>query len=200
MARDEAPPFELGQTYFQGNTPDTTVGNHLLGKVWIFEDINLTASGTGGTMKPRRTGVYRHMMAVRNTSGGLLVPKRVGKLYVAGSLYEITQELSGYGTTVGELCFPIDEFLPSAGVADDDICWICVQGPAKVTSGAAGDTTVAIGEYVIPTTDGKVIGQDTTVAAGAATFAQTFGAIGFAITAVAAINTDFIICVTPKGF
>ncbi len=200
MSRNEAPPFELGQTYFQGNTPDTTVGNHLLGKVWVFEDINLAASGTGGTMKPRRTGVYRYMMAVRNTSGGLLVPKRVAKMYVAGSLYEFTQEVSGYATTVGELCFPIDEFLPSSGVADDDIFWVCVQGPAKVTSGAGGDTTVAIGEYVIPTTDGKVIGQDTTVAAGAATFAQVFGAVGVAITAVAAINTDFIILVTPKGF
>lgn len=197
MARDEAPPFELGQTYFQGNTPDTTVANHLLGKIWTFEDINLNASGSGGTMKPRRMGAPRRMMAVRNTSGGALLPKRIARMKVDGSLYEFTQEIVGYADTVGQLGFPIDEFLPPAGVADDDIFWVCVGGPATVTSAAAGDTTISIGSFVIPSTDGKVIDQDTTVAAGAATFNQIQGAIGRAIVAVAAINTDFLIYVYP---
>lgn len=198
MSRSESPPFELGQTYFQGNTPDTTVGNHLLGKVWVFEDVNLAASGTGGTAKPRRTAHYRHMMAVRNTSGGALVPKRIAKMKTDGTGYEYGFEVMGYATTVGELGFPIDEFLPAAGVADDDIFWICVGGPATVTTAAAGDTNFATGNFVIPSTDGKVIDQDVTVAAGAATFNQAQGAIGRVLLGVNGTNENMLIYVTPK--
>jgi hypothetical protein len=43
-----------------------------------------------------------------------------------------------------------------------------------------------------------VIDQDVTVAAGAATFNQNQGAVGRAIQAVNAINTDFLIDVIPK--
>lgn len=197
MARNESPPFELGQTYFQGNTPDTAVGNHLLGKTWVFEDIDLAASGTGGTMKPRRTGHYKKMMAVRNTSGGLLIPKRVVKLKADGSGYEYGMEVDGYGETVGQLCFPVDEFLPAAGVADDDIFWICVGGPALVTSAAAGDTNISIGSFVIPSTDGKVVDQ-VVAEDDADIFPQIQGGVGRAIKAVNAINTDFLIYVTPK--
>jgi hypothetical protein len=205
MARDEAPPFELGQTYFQGNTPDTAVGNQLLGKIWTFEDIDLNASGTGGTMKPRRTGCYRHMMAVRNTSGGLLVPKRLGLMSVSGSLYEFTQEISGYADTVGQVGYPIDEFLPAAGVADDDIFWVCVGGPAMVQTDASGDTNIGIGKYVIPATTGYIVEQNLAVSDGqdttfAALFNQIQGAVGRTILAVNATHADCFIYVAPKLF
>lgn len=197
MARNENPPFQRGQTWQMGNTPAVTDAMNLVGKTWLFEDLDYNASmATSGSAKPARTNRYVKCMIVRNTSGGALLPKLIAKMKTDGSGKEFCAEIMGYATTVGELGFPIDEFLPAAGVPANALCWVVVGGPATVTSAAAGDTTIGIGERVIPTTGGKVVEQDDTVAAGAATFAQVNGVIGIAITAVAAINTDFLIDVT----
>ena len=194
MARNDSPPFELGHTYFEGSTPDATAHKELEGKTWVFEDINYAASGAA---KPNRTGRYRTMMIVRNASGGNLVAKRIGRMKSDGTGVEYSGQVMGYADTVGQLGFPIDEFV-IGNIASNDLFWVCVGGPAKVTSAAAGDTNISIGQFVIPSTDGKVIDQDVTVAAGSATFNQIQGAVGRAIEAVNAISTDFLIDVTPK--
>lgn len=193
--RYDAPPFELGHTYFEGSTADATAHTELEGKIWMFEDIDYSQAGSA---KPYRTGRYRYMMIARNASGGTTLTKKLlAKMKVDGSGKEFAGQVIALATTVGELCYPIDEFL-SAAVPVDDLFWICVGGPATVTSAAAGDTNISIASFVIPSTGGKCIDQDTTVAAGAATFAQIQGAVGRAITAVNAINTDFLIDVTRK--
>ena len=199
MARDENPPFGLGETFFQGNTPTTTDGNHILGKVWVFEDIDLTASGSGGTMKPKRTNHARRMMAVRNTTGSALLPKRLGKIKNDGTSYEFGQEIDGYADAVTEIGYPIDEFLPAAGVADDDICWVCVGGPATVTTDASGDTNISIGAAVIPATNGTVVDQ-VVAEDDADIFTQLSSSPGRAMKAVNAISTDFVIFVAPRLF
>ena len=195
MARNDAPPFELGHTYFEGSTPDAAAHVELEGKTYVFEDINYAASGS---TKPHRTGRYRKMMIVRNASGGTLVAKRIAKMKTDGTGVEFAGQVMGYATTVGERGYPIDEFVVGT-IAANELFYVCVGGPAKVTSAAAGDTNISIGSYVIPSTDGKVIDQDVTVAAGAATFNQAQGAIGAAIEAVNAINTDFLIDVTMRS-
>lgn len=194
--RYDSPPFELGHTYFEGGTPDANKGASLEGKVYMFEDLDYSVAGSA---KPHRTGRYKYMMIVRNVSGGALtVAKRACKMKADGSsAYEYAGQIVAQATTVGELCYPGDEFL-SGTVADDDLFYVCVGGPATVTSGAAGDTNISIGNYVIPTADGKFIDQDVTVAAGSATFNQVQGAVGRALTAVNAINTDFIIDVQRR--
>jgi len=190
MAYQETPPFDRGFTRFGGSPVSATDGAGFEGKEYTFPDKDW---GSSDETKPdRSTGMVR-VRVVRNLSGGALLPKRIAKMKLDGTAYEERGQVSGYAETVGEHGFPIDEFLPAAGVAANDLFYVVVDGCAKVTSAAAGDTTVAIGEYVIPSTDGKVIGQDPTVAAGAATFNQVFGTIGRAVTAVAAINTDFVI-------
>ena len=188
-------PFPLGETWAQDSTPTSTDASWMPGKEYWVKTINIAASGIA---KPDLTGKPKRVRIVRNTSAAVVLPKRLVKMKTDGTGYEMLSEGMAYATTVGELCYPADEFLPSAGAPINGLFYIVVEGLAKVTSGAAGDTTVAIGEYVIPTTDGKCIGQDTTVAAGAATFAQVQGAVGYAVTAVAAINTDFYINVTPR--
>jgi hypothetical protein len=196
-------PFPRGGTLAGGDAATITTNlthtdaTSILGKTWVIEDINWAATSPPGS-KPRRSGRDVRVMAVRNVSGATLLPKRVAKMKVDGSSLEFLGQISGYATTVGELCYPIDEFLPSTGVLANDIFYLVVGGPATVTTGAAGDTNISIGSFVIPTTDGKVIDQDVTVAAGAATFNQNQGAVGRAIQAVNAINTDFLIDVIPK--
>lgn len=194
MARNENPPFELGHTYFEGSTPDATAHTELEGKTWEFEDIDYSAAGGA---KPCRTGFFRKMMIVRNLSGSTLTKKRIAKMKPDGTGYEYGGQVSGYADTVGQLGFPIDEFL-STTVPANDLFWVCVGGPAMCTTAAAGDTNIATGAMVIPSTDGKVIDQDVTVAAGAATFNQTQGAIGRALLAVNATDTNILIYVTPK--
>lgn len=194
MSKDSVLPFELGATYFGGNTPSTTDGNQILGKTFVVEDNDYSTSPIAGV----RTGRYKKIMAVRNTAGSALLPKRIARMKSDGSAYEYLTEAMGYADTVGQLGYPIDEFLPAAGVADDDIFYVVVEGMATVTSAAAGDTNISIGQFVIPSTDGKVIDQDVTVAAGSATFNQIQGAIGRAVTAVNGTSTDFKICVTAK--
>lgn len=194
MSKESSLPFEIGQTYFGGNTPSTTEGNQILGKTYVIEDNDLSVAGS----KSARSGRYKKVMAVRNTAGSALLPKRIARMKSDGSAYEYLIEAMGYADTVGQLGYPIDEFLPAAGVADDDIFYVVVEGMATVTSAAAGDTNISIGQFVIPSTDGKVIDQDVTVAAGSATFNQIQGAIGRAVTAVNGINTDFKIVVTAK--
>jgi hypothetical protein len=188
-------PFPLGTTWADGGTAAATDAVNLEGKEYVVESINFADTGI---VKPELVGNPKRVRIVRNETGSALLPKRIAKMRVDGSGYEYMTQVDGYATTVGELGYPVDEFLPAAGVADHELFYIVVGGLAKVTSAAAGDTTIPIGNFVIPSTDGKVIDQDITVAAGAATFNQTQGAIGRAVTAVAAINTDFYINVSAK--
>ncbi len=188
-------PFPLGSTWVDGGTAASTDAQNLEGKEYYVETINYADTGV---VKPALTGRYKKVRIVRNVTGSAILPKRIAKMKSDGSTYEYLSQVNGYADTVGQLGYPIDEFLPAAGVADQELFYIVVEGLAKVTSAAAGDTTISIGNFVIPSTDGKVIDQDVTVAAGAATFNQIQGAIGRAVTAVAAINTDFYICVGGK--
>lgn len=203
MSRGGNLPFPRGKTYYEGNIPLLPSGSvdlqahiELEGKTFTIEDIDFSVSSGA---KPYRTGKYVTLMVVRNVNGSALLPKLIAKMKTDGSAKEFAGQIMGYATTVGELGYPIDEFLPAAGVANNDLFYVVIGGPAKVTSAASGTTTLTPGLFAIPTTGGKVVAQDMTVAAGTATFAQIQGAIGRAIENVAAINTDFLIDVTLRS-
>lgn len=189
MARQENPPFERGQTFFQGATTNLVDGANLEGSLWTFSDLDYSQSG----QRSARTGREVKCMVVRNRTGSAMLPKLIAKLKVDGSAYEFGGQVNGYATTVGEVGYPIDEYLPAAGVPDGDLFFVVVKGPAMCTTAAAGDTTISTGSKVIPSTGGKVIDQDITVAAGAATFNQIQGAIGRCMLAVNGTNSNILI-------
>lgn len=199
MARNESPPCDRGQVFTTytddlGATVDATGASHLEGKTWLFEDIDWTNIANG--VKPYRSGKYVKCKLVRNASGGALLPKRFAKYKTDGSTGDVYGgQVSGYGDTVGQVGGVVDEFLPAAGAGINELFWLVVSGPSKMTTAGAGDTNISIGSMVIPSTSGTVIDQDTTVAAGAATFNQIQGAIGRAAEAVNAISTDFLVLV-----
>jgi hypothetical protein len=206
MARNEAPPFPRGKTYYEGNIPLTGAGspdivshNELEGKVWIFEDVDYSVQLPG--QKPYRTGKYVICMCVRNVSGAAILAKQVVPFKTNGAGVEYAgQVVAPSASALGARVAVADEFLPAAGVANNDLFWVVIGGPTKVTTDTAGTTTINIGDVVIPgaTTAGRVIKQDNTVAAGAATFAQINGELGRAITAVAAPSNDFLLDMTQK--
>ncbi len=199
MARNENPPMKRGEVFTfytddNGQTVDATGAAYLEGKTWIFEDNDL--SGYTNGIASYRSGKYVTCRLTRNASGGALLPKRFAKYKTDGATGDIYGgQVSGYGDTVGQLGGVVDEFLPAAGVAADGLFWLVIQGPTKMTTAATGDTNISIGNAVIPSTSGTVIDQDTTVAAGAATFNQIQGAIGRAAEAVNATATDFLVIV-----
>jgi len=125
MARDENPPFERGGTWYGDATPDANDlgGVNLLGKEWVFEDVNPT---TGVA----RTGREVRCKVVRNTSGAALLPKKM--VVFSTTAGEYGKNVDGYATTTSQEAFPVDEYLPTAGVADDDLFYIVMDGPAVV--------------------------------------------------------------------
>lgn len=191
-------PFPRGSTYF--STPEASTHQDLLGKTYVIEDENFA---NVGTFVANRTGRYVKVMIVRNSSGGALLPKRLAKMKTDGTAYEYVGEVSGYADTVGQRGYPIDEFLPAAGVAANDLFYVVVGGIATCTTAASGDTNISTGSFVLPATDGKVVDQDLTVSDGQdTTFAALFnsiqGTIGRCVLGVNAANSDILIDVPDR--
>lgn len=119
----------------------------------------------------RRTHHTVTCRLVRNTSGIALLPKRLVK-YKAGTN---RTEVDGYVTTTandGDTCAVVDEWLPSAGVPNNEYFWVVVCGPTLVLTSLAGDAENVISETGVlvgltaatsqATTAGRVIAQDLT--------------------------------------
>lgn len=79
-------------------------------------------------------------IAVKNTSGGALLPKAVVAINAART------SATGGATNASVLYGVVDEYLPPAGVADGEVFWAVVEGPteANKTTGAALSAGVAV--------------------------------------------------------
>jgi hypothetical protein len=142
-----------------------------VGVVKQFPDVNPTT----GAIRSNRV---KTCIAVRNTSGVTLLPKRV-VVFKSGSLSEV----DGYTSVTDQASAGVvDEHLASSGVANNDVFWITVQGPTEVKLGpglqaAANTTLVAL--TAATSTVSTTAGQAQTAAA---TFLQN-GYIGRALSA-----------------
>lgn len=194
---DYSLPFDVGKTFYGGGTIDATAlgGEHLLGKEYLVPDDN-PSNGKS------RTGRLRKLRIVRNTSGAALLPKRlVSFSTVAG---EFGGYVDGYADVINERSFPVDEYLAAAGVPDDDLFYIVIEGPAVVKTSLAGDAqnNIALGDIVVAatavtsgaTTSGRcekaVISGATTGAVNEDHLRAIQRAIGRAMTARTTANTD----------
>lgn len=169
------PPFALGQTLGVSSATD---GTGWVGAVKVFPDVDPTT----GKIRSNR---LKKCVAVRNASGGALLPKRV-VVFKAGSFSEV----DGYSAvTNAEYVGVVDEFLPTAGVASNDVFWVTVDGPTEVAHALSG-TEIAAGDRIAAitaatsgaTTSGRVtpssVGAATTGAGNAG-----LGVIGYAVSA-----------------
>jgi len=104
--------FDRGATKFEGSPPNATDGAQVLGQEYIVPD---TQHGTGREV---------HLRAVRNSAGIAILPKMKVLLNALGT------EIDGYTRLPEEKGPYVDELLPAAGVATNDICYVVVEGPA----------------------------------------------------------------------
>lgn len=187
MARDESPPFSMGETYYNGGTIDTNDlgGANLEGKEFEFEDVI------------RNTGMRIRVRVVRNTAAIALLPKRLVTFSTAAGYHG--RRVTGYATLTSVNAYPVDELLPAAGVPVNDLFYIVVQGPALVkTDIASGANNVAaINDIFVSltaatsgaTTAGRIAPQDLT-GATALLGNQVQNRIGRAMSAQTTANTD----------
>jgi hypothetical protein len=174
------PPFALGQTLGVDSTAD--------GKSWVgclkqFPDVN---PSTGAI----RSNRLKTCIAVRNSSGGALLPKRVVRFRVGTAGTAVFSEVDGYSAVTNEERVGIvDEFLPASGVASNDVFWVTVSGPTEVAHALSG-TEVAVGDRLAAitaaTAGATTAGRVTPSGVGAATTGagnNGLGVIGIACSA-----------------
>jgi hypothetical protein len=132
MARDETPPFQRGWTWYNNEIidPNNLGAPWLEGKEWKFED---TLNGTG---------LYVTCRVVRNVSGVKLYGSRLAS-YATGFF---GRRIAGYTATTNAAGYPIDEAYAVNGVANNDLCYLVVEGPCKVLNGTTVSTTTVVAE------------------------------------------------------
>lgn len=204
------PPFGLGQTYFSLSSTQTSVpndsiyglqsaaayGDNFAGVVKEFVDANPVT----GQIRTNRRKVC---VAVKNSSAAALLPKRLVTFSTAAG--KLLSEVTGYARlTNEERVGVVDEWLPTSGVAVNDIFWVTVDGPTEVSSALSG-TAVAAGDRlaaITAATSGAVTAGRVTPSAlvGATTGANDNGrgVIGYAVSAGTTDGTGILAMVkTP---
>lgn len=165
MSKDLNPGFGRGETAYMGATPDASnllYGNYL-GALKSFKDLTYTDVGSKGVRSHQ--GIL--CRAVRNVYGSAIVPKTVVEL--SPDMTTIVKA-TDTANTKRHLLGVVDEWLPSAGVADDDVCWVVVLGPTNALTADSGGAINA-GTLVVCDTAGKLAALDGSP--GTATIAQT---------------------------
>jgi hypothetical protein len=200
MARNENPPFSRGETFYNGGTIDANNlgGLQMEGAIWEFEDVDYSSASVGA--KKTRTNRRVKCMVARNVSGINLLPKRLVNLQTSGTDGRFyCGRVDGYASVGGQRAYPIDEFLPTAGVPNNDLFWVVVEGPAMTITDLAGGASnfISVGSFVDALT--AVTSQATTAgrvhpvdfSGTAATFIlEAFGRVGVALSAVTTGNTN----------
>lgn len=190
----------LGQTYYQrGTGPATpTDAAALEGYTAVFKDTTASASVGADT---QRSAKDRVMMLVKNNSGMALLPK----MLVKWDTSYIGKRVNGYAHTdyALDVAGVVDEHLPAAGCPDDDMCWICVQGPTLVynSRAAAAEAHISLNDRIAAltaatsqaTTAGRVRAYATTTnytVAATENAAKVLGVIGRALSARTSAETS----------
>ena len=184
------PPFGLGQTFFSLSSTQTSVpndsiygiqssaayGDNFTGVVKEFTDVNPV---TGQVRTNRR----KVCVAVKNVSTVALAPKRVVTFNTAAG--KLFSEVNGYAAVTNEERIGVvDEWLPSSGVAVNDIFWVTVDGPTEVSAALSGTDIAAGGRLACITaaaTTSTTGGRVTPSAYAGAT--DMLGVIGYALSA-----------------
>lgn len=222
--------FKRGQTAGT-TTTDLTVGytaDNIEGSEIEVDDFDVAALAAVALKRGGTSNRRIRLRAVRNMTG----QTQYGKLCAVLSRDSKTNFASGTGaaTAVGGVpgstrfiqiarlgvvatggpakCFPLDEFLPSTGVVDKDICWMVLRGPAIVkTSFANMSANVTVGDALVAvtatttactdaTTGGRVEGVDLSATSHSDNVISRV--IGLAMTALttAQTNTDILVDVS----
>jgi hypothetical protein len=212
MARPESPPFNRGETFYNGTTIVAATQDplQLIGHEWVFEDIIWNLAGQVGA-KQLRTQRPVTCRVVKNVSGINLLPARAVNMTTIGTDGRTFENsVDGYSTTTAAFVGGVvDEWLPAAGVVANDFFYIVTKGPTGILMDlAAGATDVfTVGMVVVAltaatsqaTTAGRIAPQDLT-GATAPLGNQVQNAIGRALSAATTSNTNTQLLVDVRSF
>lgn len=152
---DSDPWFGRGQTLGVSSTAD---GTHIVGTEKWFVD---THPRTGAV----QSNAPVKCIALRNTSGGAILPGAAVKAKASALLSEVDGSAGVDDMVVGVA----DEYLPAAGVAVNDIFWVVVCGPTTVNTAAAlvaGDKISFTGGAAVAHVANKTAGVALAAASG----------------------------------
>lgn len=169
-AHRDPPPFDLGHTLEGTDADGNLINKEVVGKVYTFPSYSKITSSPRQP-RPKRSEAQVTCVAMRNVSGSTLYGKRLASLQsAAGPIAPCN--VDGYATTLAQdgVVF-IDEFLATAGVAQNDIFWAVVRGPVLVLTPA---TTADVNGNI---TYGTPLVACTAYAAGATTAGSTLGRV-----------------------
>lgn len=180
MARNDSPPFPRG-TYESSGDYD-----HMLGREWEVEDLD--HSQTSGATK-HRSGEMVRIRLVKNSSGFALLPKRLAAFSTTAG--ENGRIVKGYSITTNGVAYPVDEFLPAAGVPDGAYFYIVTRGPAAVLIGlssAENNADIAVGAP-LAAISGATSGATTAGRLGSLSVTGSSQATEYATILTAALNS-----------
>lgn len=171
-------PFPLGATLFGSGTPSATKNTDLVGKIFYTDD-TYQAPGRGSHVK--RGNRDKVVMAVRNGTAINLLPGRLVQFSLADGPNGYYGKVTGYTTSLNDWGVPVDEFLPAAGVAPNDIFYVVISGTAKVLLPVAGGSfggDIAIGDAIVAATGAGTSAQSTAGRIGKQSLASVTDAVG----------------------
>lgn len=197
MARDDAPPFNRGEYEASEDL------SHMLGREWQFEDLDFAQ--TSGA-RAARSGKMVSCRLVKNNTGAALLPKRLVTFSTTAGEYNthIGHSSSAYSCLTNDRAFPVDEFLPSAGVPDQAYFWVVTRGPAMCLlplAGAGFNGDVSVGNTLSAltaatagaTTAGRVANTTTVITVSGSDYVDVIKAaenyVGRALSAATTGNT-----------
>ena len=126
---------KLGSTFFGATPTNSTDGASVLGREYTQKD------------KVRNYERETRYRLVRNGSGAALLPSRIVALSGDG------RTANGYALDGETNTAVVDELLPAAGVASNDIFWVAIKGPQLVLTALGNDAAdYAVGNLLAPIT------------------------------------------------
>lgn len=195
---DQSNPIPRGTTGYAGNSVPNASALQFqaqLGQVREFQDVNPDPNATTLTTK---TNLRVVCILLRNTTGSALLPKDVIKIDPT----DPSRVASAKSSAANQHIAVVDEYLPAAGVPDDDVFWAVIKGPTTAkfatVSGAKPAGGLPVGSSA---TAGKL--DFTTEAPGSATIAQQgsiYGAEAFTEGAIADQATEARVYLNDKFF
>jgi hypothetical protein len=197
------PPFELGDTLTGTDPNDSTkvINGQWLGQIFEMPVQNLSGGNFAAGNKARLTGRSIIAVILRNTSGVALLGKHIGILDDTAG-YALLENCDGYSDTLAQRnVVIIDDALPTAGVADDDLFWGILKGPTTVLTPIppADFKDISVGDPLVSstatTTGATTAGRlsNITVAGqtgGTASLTMARGIFAVALSAATTANTN----------
>jgi hypothetical protein len=148
-----APPMGLGESLSGTDADGNLTNEDKLGMIHTFP----AAVYSGGPNRSKTVLTSKPIVAIlmRNISGLTLLPKRLASIALTAG-YGTTKNVDGYSVNNNRTgVVLIDPYLPTGGVADDDIFWGIIGGPAPCLvpmTGAGMNQDIVVGQILVAAT------------------------------------------------